>query len=91
MNNKYYVKCKAYVTPGSPWEMFYDQVVIDTSIQKSKIYSSDISWSIRIKVKGDNIETMYNMILYNWKVMQIGYDILNLSPIIQNINEYPRK
>ena len=32
---------------------------------------------------------MYNMVPYGLKVMHIEDDILNVSPIVQNINSYP--
>ena len=32
---------------------------------------------------------MYNMVPYGLKVMNIEDDILNVSPIVQNINSYP--
>ena len=34
---------------------------------------------------------MFNMVPYKPKVMNVEYDILNLSPIIQNINAYPKE
>ena len=46
---------------------------------------------MRIKVKGENIETMYNIIPYKSKVINVESYILNFSPIIQNRNAYPRK
>ena len=46
---------------------------------------------MKIKVKGDNIEMMYNMIPYKSKVMHVEDDIIILSPIINNRNAYPRK
>ena len=35
-NNKYYGKCKSYVTLERLWKILYDQGVIDTRIHKSK-------------------------------------------------------
>ena len=52
---------------------------------------SDISWSGKLKVKEDNIQTMYSMTPYKSKVMHIEDDILNLSLNIQNKNYYHRK
>ena len=34
---------------------------------------------------------MYNMVPYISKLIHSGYGILNLSPIVHNINAYPRK
>ena len=60
--NTHYIRGKAYSTSESLWENLYDQGVIDTGIHKSKYHWAYVSWSIKIKVKGYNIETMYNMV-----------------------------
>ena len=36
---------------------------------------------MKIEVKGDNVEKMYNMIPYKSKVINVEYYILNLSHI----------
>ena len=71
MNNKYYEKCTEYSTSEIIWENLYDQGVIDTGIKKSKYHWEDFSWSIKIKVKGGKIETMYNMAPYKSKMMHV--------------------
>ena len=91
MNSKYYGNCKVYVKSESLWKNLDEQGVIYTGIHKSKYYRADFSWYIKIKFKGDNIETMYNIIPYKSKVVYVEYQILNVSPIRQNINNYPRK
>ena len=59
-------------------------------IQKQKYHWSDVSWIIKIKVKGKNIELIYNMVPYKLEVMYVEDDILELSRIIHNRNEYPK-
>ena len=46
---------------------------------------------LKIKVKGDNIATMYNMVPYKSKVTHVEYDTLNLSPIKNNRKYFPRE
>ena len=41
---------------------------MDTGMHKSKYNWADVSWRIKIKVKGDNIEIIYTMINYKLKV-----------------------
>ena len=91
MKNTYYGECKAYATPKSLWEILYDQGVRDTGFHKQKYHWADVYWIIKIKVKGDNIATMYNMLPCKFKVIYVEDDIKNLSPIIQNRNAYPRE
>ena len=64
MNNTHYVKGKVHATSDIIWETLYYQGVIDIEIHKSKYHWSHFHWSTKIKVKGDNIETIYNMIPY---------------------------
>ena len=45
---------------------------------------------MKIKVKEDNIATMYNMVPYKLKVIHVEDDILNFSPIILNRNFNPK-
>ena len=52
MNNTHYGKGKSHATPDSLWVTLYGQGLIDTGIQKSKYYWVDVSWSIKIKLKG---------------------------------------
>ena len=91
MNSKYYGNCKVYVKSESLWKNLDEQGVIYTGIHKSKYYRADFSWYIKIKFKGDNIETMYNIIPYKSKVIHVKEYILNFSSIRQKINSYPRK
>ena len=44
-----------------------------------------------MKIKGGNIETMYNMIPYKSKVIHVDDGILKVSSIIDNINADSRK
>ena len=67
----------------------YDQCVIDTVIQKLKYHQAEFSWSNKVKVKGVNIATMYNMVPYKSEVMNVEEYILNFPHIIQNRNAYP--
>ena len=46
---------------------------------------------MKVKFKGDDNETMYNMIPYKSKVIQVEYGILYFSPIRKNRNAYPSK
>ena len=55
---------------------------MDTGTHKWKYHWSDVLLSIKTKVKGNNIKTMYNMVPYKLKVMHVEYDIMNLSPFI---------
>ena len=64
---------------------------MDTGIQKSKYPWVVASWSIKIKVKGDNIVTMYNMVPYNSNVMNVEDDITNIFTIRQKRNVYHRE
>ena len=52
---------------------------------------SDFSQGIKIKVKGGNIETIFNMILYKSKVVHVEDGILKVSSIRKNINAHTRK
>ena len=90
MNNKYCVKCKAYDTSESLWWDFYDQGVMDTGIHKYKYHWSDVSWSIIIKVKGDNIAKLYTVVAYKLKSIHYEDDTIYLSPMIHNRNAYPK-
>ena len=45
---------------------------------------SNFSSSMKIKVKGDNIETIYNVIPYKSKVIHVENDILNFLLIRKN-------
>ena len=56
-----------------------------------QIKVSDVSRSIKIKVKGGNIKTMYNIIPYKSKMVNVEDGILKISSIIKKINAYPRK
>ena len=44
---------------------------------------------LKIKVKGDNIATMYNMVPYKLNLIHIEYYILNLLPITWIRNSCP--
>ena len=57
----------------------------------NKISLAIFSRSIKIKVKGGNIEIMYNVVPYKLKVMNAEDDILNLSPTRQIRNDYYRE
>ena len=52
---------------------------------------ANVSWSIKIKVKGGNIEIVYTMLAYNFKVRHDEDDTLDLFIRIQNSNAYPRE
>ena len=69
----------------------YDQDGIDTGIHKSKYHWADVSWNIMIKVKKYNIVSVSNIVPYKSKVIHVEYDIINFSPLIQNIDYYPRE
>ena len=57
---------------------------MDTGIHKPKYYCAYISWIIMIKVKVESIATVYNMVAYKLKVMNVEDDILKFSPITKN-------
>ena len=59
MKNIYFDECKEYATSESLWETFYDQWVMNNGIHKSKYHWADVSWSIKIKVKGGNNTIIY--------------------------------
>ena len=69
MNIKYYEKFKAYAISESIGGKYYDQVVIDTGIHKSKYHWADVYWYIKIKANSDNIAIVYIMVAYELKVM----------------------
>ena len=62
MNNTHSFKDKAHATQEIIGGK-YDQGSIDNVIHKPKYHWSYVSCSIKIKVKGDNFVTMYNMAL----------------------------
>ena len=55
---KYYGKDEVDATPESLSKLFYDQGVIKTGTHKSKYHWEDVSWSIKINLKGDTIATV---------------------------------
>ena len=87
----YHEKCKVYATSEILWETLYDQGEIDTGVYRSKYHWEDVSWSIKIKVKGGNIAIVYIMVAYRLKVMHDEYYILNFSSTRQNRHFYPIK
>ena len=91
MKKTYYCECKSYETSESLLETLHDWGVMDTGIHKSKYNCSDVSWSLKIKVKGGNIAIFYIMVAYKLKVANVEDDTLNLSSIIQNNNVCPSK
>ena len=76
LNNTYHGNTKAYETSDIVWGLVYDYGVMYTEIH--------VSWSIKMKVMGDNIATMYNMVPYKLKAMHVKDDILNFPPIRNN-------
>ena len=64
INNMYYGKCKAFDISKFLWETLYYQGVMDTGMHKSKYHWSDVSWSIKIKVKEGNVKIFYIMVAY---------------------------
>ena len=63
---------------------------MDTSTKKSKYHCADVSWSIKIKAKRENISTIYNITPCKLKAIHAEDDILNVSPSVQNRNDYHR-
>ena len=68
----------------------YYQGVIDTVIYKSNYYWTDVYFSIKINIKKGIISIVYNTRAYKSKVIHVENYILNLSPIRNNVNDYPR-
>ena len=64
---------------------------MDTGIHKSGYYWEDISWSLKIKVKGGNIAIVCIILAYKSKVVNVEDYTLKLYPIINNNNGSPRK
>ena len=76
INNTYHGNTKAYETSDIVWGLVYDYGVMYTEIH--------VYWSIKVKVMGDNIATMYNMVPYKLKVKNVDDDKIQFSPIRQN-------
>ena len=64
---------------------------MDAGIHESKYHWGDVSWNIKINVKGVNIAIVVTMVAYKLKVMHNEYDTLNFWLIRQNSNSYPRE
>ena len=69
----------------------YYQGVMYTGFQKPQHHWADVSWSIKIKVKGVNIVIVYTMVAYGFNFMHDEDDVLNLSPMRWNTNDHPRE
>ena len=91
INNMYYGEFKSYATSDILWDFFRWSECNGYWHKQIKMSLGRFSWSIKIKVNGDNIIIFCTMVAYKLKVMHDEYDTLHFFPIIQNINYHPRR